>query len=256
MNDAMQAETIRIAGHGADPIEAYFATPLGPGPHGAVVVIHHAPGYDDATKEITRRFAAEGFMAVCPNLFSREAPGLPSREAAAQVRAAGGVADPQVVGDVAAAAAYLRTHERSNGNVGVIGYCTGGRQAVLAACQTEEFQAAVDCYGAFVTRSAPDGSDLPRRGFTHLLHKLSCPLLGLFGADDPAPPPEEVAELEVALKEHGKVFEFHVFENAGHAFMSVDSLKYRTKPALEGWQRITAWFSRYLAARPAGPESG
>jgi carboxymethylenebutenolidase len=132
--------------------------------------------------------------------------------------------------------------------VGVIGYCTGGRQAVLAACQTGEFTAAVDCYGAFVTRSTPPGSDLPRSGFTQLLHKLTCPLLGLFGAQDPAPPPDEVAELETALKEHGKVYEFHVYEDAGHAFMSVDSLKYRTRPALDAWQKITGWFTRHLGA--------
>lgn len=255
MNDAMQAETIQIAGPGEERIEAYFATPLRPGPHGGVVVIHHAPGYDEATKEITRRFAAEGFMAVCPNLYSREAPGLPPREAAAQVRASGGVPDVQVVGDVAASAQFLRAHASANGNVGVVGYCTGGRQAVLAACQTE-FQAAVDCYGAFVTRSTPSDSDLPRSAITHLLHKLSCPLLGLFGADDPAPPVEEVAELEAALKKHGKVYDFHVYENAGHAFFSVDSPKYRTKPALDGWQRITAWFTRYLSPRQPGTESG
>jgi carboxymethylenebutenolidase len=255
MSDAMRAETIEIAGHGEDPIEGYFATPLRPGPHGAVVVIHHAPGYDHATKEITRRFAAEGFMALCPNLYSREAPGLPPREAAAQVRASGGVSDTQVIGDVAASARYLRAHESANGNVGVIGYCTGGRQAVLAACQTE-FQAAVDCYGAFVMRSTPADSDLPRSAITHLLHKLTCPLLGLFGADDPAPPTDEVAELEAALKEHGKVFDFHVYENAGHAFFSVDSPKYRTKAAMDGWQRITAWFTRYLSSRQPGREPG
>jgi carboxymethylenebutenolidase len=246
MTDAMQAGTVQIPGRDRDGIEAYFATPLDDGPHGAVVVIHHAPGYDEATKEITRRFAAEGFLAVCPNLYSREAPGVPAKEAAAQVRAAGGVPDDQVVGDVAAAARYLRDQPRANGRVGVIGYCTGGRQAVLAACQTSEFTAAVDCYGAFVTRSTPPGDGLPRSGFTRLLRTLSCPLLGLFGAQDPAPPPDEVAELESALTGQGKTFEFHSYQDAGHAFMSVDSLKYRTRPALDAWQKITGWFTRHL----------
>src|SRR5215831_9855328 len=76
MHDAMMmAETISITGHGGDQIEAYLARPLGPGPYGGVVVIHHMPGYDEGTKEITRKFAAHGYLALCPNLYTREAPG-------------------------------------------------------------------------------------------------------------------------------------------------------------------------------------
>jgi carboxymethylenebutenolidase len=252
MNDAMRAQTVHVPAADGTQIEAYYATPERGEPHGAVVVIHHAPGYDEATKEIARRFAAEGFAALCPNLYSREAPGAAPRAAAAQVRAAGGVPDAQVTGDVAAAVEYLRTRQDTNGKVGVIGYCTGGRQAVLAACELD-LDAAVDCYGAFVTRSTQPGDGLPRSAITQLLHRLSCPLLGLFGAEDPAPPAAEVAELEAALKEHGKVFELQVYENAGHAFFSVDSQKYRTAAALAGWQRILSWFTRYLGNGPADP---
>lgn len=116
---------------------------------------------------------------------------------------------------------------------------------MLAACQMD-LQAAVDCYGAYVTRSTPDGDQLPRASIAHLLQDLTCPLLGLFGAEDPAPSTEEVAELEAALKELGKEYEFHVYENAGHAFFSVDSPKYRTAVALDGWQKVCEWFTRYL----------
>jgi carboxymethylenebutenolidase len=254
MNDAMRAQTIRLPAADGTQIEAYYATPERAEPHGAVVVIHHAPGYDEATKEIARRFAAEGFAALCPNLYTREAPGLPPHEAAAQVRAAGGVPDTQVTADVGAAVEYLRNRPDANGKIGVIGYCTGGRQAVLAACQLD-VDAAVDCYGAFTTRSTPPGDSLPRSAITHLLHKLSCPLLGLFGAEDPAPPVDEVAELGAALKKHGKTFEIEIYDNAGHAFFSVDSQKYRTAAALAGWQRILAWFTRYLDTGPATPET-
>lgn len=76
----MKAETVTIAGHGGEQIEAYLAQPLGGGPFGSVVVIHHMPGYDRATKEITRRFGAEGYLALMPNLYHREAPrGRPRR---------------------------------------------------------------------------------------------------------------------------------------------------------------------------------
>lgn len=248
MYDAIQAETIFIPSGDSETIEAYLAAPLGPGPFGSVIVIHHAPGYDEATKEITRRLATAGFIALCPNLYTREAPpGLEAKEAAKQVRAAGGVSDAQVVQDLAGSARYLQARPSANGRVGVIGYCTGGRQAVLAACQME-LQAAVDCYGAFVTRSTPEGDSLPRASIAHLLEDLSCPLLGLFGAEDPAPSLDEVAELESALKELGKDYEFHVYENAGHAFFSVDSAKYRTAAALDGWEKVKDWFERYLVS--------
>ena len=77
------ARTVEFAGHGGDTVEAYLALPLDDEPAGGVVVIHHMPGWDDATKEITRRFAAHGFLAVCPNLYCREAPGAAPDDAAA-----------------------------------------------------------------------------------------------------------------------------------------------------------------------------
>src|ERR1700751_74250 len=154
MYDGIMAETISLTGHGGDQIEAYLARPLGPGPFGSVVVIHHMPGYDAQTKEITRTFAANGYTAVCPNLYTREAPGASPDAAAATVRAAGGVPDDRLVGDVGAAAAFLRAMPNSNGKVGVIGYCSGGRQSFLAACRLP-LDAAVDCYGAFVAARPP-----------------------------------------------------------------------------------------------------
>jgi carboxymethylenebutenolidase len=248
VHDAIRAETVRIPGGGGDQIEAYLAAPVRPGPHGSVVVIHHLPGYDEETKEIARRFAVEGFEALCPNLYSREAPGLSVKDAAAKIRASGGSPDDQVVADVAASAEYLRGRENAGGKVGVIGYCSGGRQAVLAACQLD-LDAVVDCYGAFVMRSAGEDSGLPRRGFPELINQLSCPLLGLFGAEDPAPSLDEVHELEDALKENGKDYEFSIYDDAGHAFFSTNSLKYRPTAALEGWRRIIDFYGQHLTDR-------
>ena len=131
--EGTMAETIRFQGHGGDVIGAYFARPLGAGPYPGVVVIHHMPGWDEATKEITRKFAMHGYAAVCPNLHYREGPGS-SDDVAAVVRAAGGVPDDRCVGDVEGAAIYLRSLPYHNGKVGVIGYCSGGRQAYMAAC--------------------------------------------------------------------------------------------------------------------------
>jgi len=243
--DAMLAESIRLRGHNGDEIEAYLARPLGPGPHGSVVVIHHLPGYDAGTKEIVRTFAAHGYAAACPNLYWREAPGADPDDAAATVRAGGGVPDERLVGDVAGTAAYLRSLTTSNGKVGVIGYCSGGRHSFLAACSLP-LDAAVDCYGAFVTGTPPEGFPLQVSPIVNLTPELSCPLLGLFGQDDKYPAPEHVDELEAALQQHGGTYEFHRYEGAGHAFFSVNRPSYRPEAAVDGWARIWDFFGRNL----------
>src|SRR5215471_4904189 len=121
MSDSLTSETVMINGAGGDQIQAYLARPAEEDPRGGVVVIHHMPGYDRATKEIVRRFAELGYDAICPNLHHREAPGAAPDDAAAANRAAGGVPDDRLVGDVGAAAVYLRALPTSNGKVGSIG---------------------------------------------------------------------------------------------------------------------------------------
>jgi carboxymethylenebutenolidase len=246
MYDAMMAETITLSGHNDDPIEAYSARPLGQGPYGGVVVIHHMPGFDEATKEIVRKFAVHGYLSICPNLHYREAPGASPDDASAASRNAGGVPDDRLVGDVGAAARWLRGQTSSNGKVGTIGYCSGGRQSFLAACSID-LDAAVDCYGAFVVREMPKGIPFPQvRPLGDLAPQLSCPLLGLFGAEDKTPSPEETAELEEILSKLGKTYEFHTYPGAGHAFFAVERPAYRYDAAKDGWQRVFGWFDRYL----------
>jgi carboxymethylenebutenolidase len=246
MSDAMRAETVQITGHDGDLIEAYLAQTLDGTPTGGVVVIHHMPGYDEAAKEITRRFAAHGYLAICPNLYFREAPGASPDDAAAAARARGGVPDPRLVGDVDGAASYLRSFGSSNGKIATIGYCSGGRQSFLAACSLS-IDAAVDCYGAFVVAPPPEGVPISVEPIVHLAKDLSCPLLGLFGAEDQYPSPGEVGVLEQALTDAGKEYEFHMYEGAGHAFFNTDRTSYRPEAASDGWERIWEFFGRTLS---------
>jgi carboxymethylenebutenolidase len=244
--DATLAETVTIGGHNGDRIEAYLARPMGPGPFGSVVVIHHMPGYDRESKETTRRFAAEGYAAICPNLYSRIAPGASPDDAAAAARAQGGVPDEQLVGDVAGAAQALRELTSSNGKVGTIGFCSGGRQSFLAAVSLP-MQAAVDCYGAFVVGTPPEGFPLAVTPLIDKAADLSCPLLGLFGADDQFPSPDQMVELDAELTRLGKPHEFHTYEGAGHAFLSVDRPSYRPEAAVDAWGKILAFYGEHLA---------
>jgi carboxymethylenebutenolidase len=246
MSDALMARSVMIKGHGGDEIEAYLAQPVDREAFGAMVVIHHMPGYDRGTKEMVRRFAAEGYAALCPNLYWRDAPGASPDDAAAAVRAAGGVPEDRLLGDLAGAAAHLRALPGANGRVGVIGHCSGGRQAFLAGCELD-LDAAVDCYGAFVVEDVPPGVKSNAHPLLHLADRLSCPLLGLFGADDQHPAPEHTARLAAELTGLGKDFEFHTSPDAGHAFFAVDRPSYRPAAAIEGWSRIFAFLARHLS---------
>lgn len=239
------AQTISIAGDRGDRIEAYEARPASGHRRGGMVVIHHLPGYDRATKEMVRRFAELGYDAVCPNLFHREAPGADPDDAAAVGRARGGVPDARLVGDVAGAAAHLRALDSSNGRAGVIGFCSGGRQAVLAGCSTP-LDAAIDCYGAYIIGDAPADSKVKMTNLESLLPGLGCPLLGLFGNDDQRPSPADVDRLAEILTANGKDFEFHRYDGAGHAFFAVDRPSYRVAAANDGWERIADFLDRTL----------
>ncbi|MGI8793359.1 MAG: dienelactone hydrolase family protein [Acidimicrobiales bacterium] len=231
MTDGIVAETITLVGHNGDEIEAYFARPLDGTDQPSVVVLHHMPGYDRASKEIARTFAVYGYATVMPNLHHRYAPGAKATDAAAAARDAGGVPDEQCLGDVSGAMSFLRGRAESNGKVGAIGYCSGGRQTFVVACSLD-VEAAVDCYGgAADVALAPD---------------LRCPLLGLFGADDQRPSADDVAEMAAALEANGKTFDFHSYPDAGHAFFSVDRPSYRLDAAKDGWKQIWAFFGTHL----------
>jgi carboxymethylenebutenolidase len=247
MRDALSARTIGLTSANDDEIEGYLARPADDWPRGGVVVIHHMPGYDRATKEIVRRFAELGYDAICPNLYWREAPGAEPDDAAATARAQGGVPDERLVGDVEGAAAHLRSLPGANGKVGVIGYCSGGRQSVLAACNLD-LDAAVDCYGAYVTGTPPPDWPLKVTNLVDQLPGLRCPVLGLFGNDDQFPTPEQVDEFEQILKDNDKTYEFHRYDGAAHAFFSVDRPSYRVEAANDGWERVEAFYGQYLGS--------
>ena len=243
--EGMLAETVVIRGHNGDQIDAYLARPLGPGPHPSVVLIHHMPGWDEASKEMARKLAYHGFATISPNLHFREGKATP-QENSASVREAGGMPDDRTMGDVQSSINYLRSLPYTNGKVGIIGFCSGGRQVYLAACRLSGIDAAVDCWGGGVT--APKNELTQRQPVAPIDYtaSLSCPLLGLFGEEDPRPTPEDVAKTEAQLKRFGKTYEFHMYKNAGHGFFAVDRPSYRQHAAVEGWEKVLAWFNKYL----------
>jgi len=244
--EGLSGGEVEFTGFNGDDVNAYQARPAIDGKVPGVVVIHHAPGWDEWCAEVTRKFAHHGYAAIAPNLYSRDGPGAPD-DVAARVRAAGGAPDNQVVGDVAGAMEWLRGQSNASGKVGVIGFCSGGRQTYLVACLVKGLDAAVDCWGGNVV--VDDPSLLTERrpiAPVDYTNQLTCPVLGLFGNDDTNPNPDHVNRLEEVLKDHGKTYEFHRYDGAGHAFMSWYRRHYRVDQAIDAWDKVLDFYGRNL----------
>ena len=241
-----QSEIVTFQGHNGDKGEAYYARPSRTGKVGGVVVIHHLPGWDEWIIEVTRKLAHHGFAAIAPHLYFRDGPASPD-DVGARVRAAGGVADDQVMGDVKGAMAYLRAQPNSNGKVGVIGFCSGGRQSYLAGCTISGLDAVVDCWGGSVIVN--DKKDLDAKkpvAPIDLTEKMTAPLLGIFGNDDKNPDPVQVNRTEEVLRKLGKNYEFHRYDGAGHGFFHTARPGYRPEQANDGWAKVLAFYKKYL----------
>src|SRR5437868_5279935 len=208
----ISTEIVTISGANGDKVPAYVARPHRSGPIPGVVAVMHMPGWDEFYQEFTRRLANHGYLTICPDLYAREGHGTPD-DVAAKVRASGGVPDDQVLGDMTAAAQWLRSQPGSTGKVGIVGTCSGGRHAVMVASRApSEFDAVIDLWGGGVV--APKESLTAKQPVAPIDYTkdLKAPLLGLFGNDDQRPTPADVDAHEAELKKHGKDYEFHRYD--------------------------------------------
>ena len=241
----MMAETRKIPGLDGEEISVYYSHPLTPGEHPGIVLIPHMPGWDEWCRETARRFTEHGFSVVCPDIYFRYGTGTPS-EVSKRRYESGGVSDESVMKDTAAAIDYLKAQHDSNGKVGVIGMCSGGRHTFLAACTLEGIDAAVDCWGGGVIM--PDEQLSPTRPVSPhtLTEHLSCPLMGIFGNEDRNPDVNQVNETEKLLKKYEKNYEFHRYDGATHGIWYYHNMMYRQEQAMDSWNKVLEFFDKYL----------
>ncbi len=243
--EGMLAETVSYPGGAGGSVRAYLSRPLGEGQFPSLVLIPHMPGWDEWCRECARRFTQHGYAVVCPNIYRDYSLGTP-QEASAAARAAGGAKDDDVMADCAASLDYLKSQDWSNGKVGVIGMCSGGRHAFLAACTVEGFDAAVDCWGGGVVAAPEDLSPARPVAPIDYAGQLSIPLLGIFGNEDRSPTPEDVDILEERLKALGKDYEFHRYDGAGHGIWYYHTPMYRQAQAMESQEVVFRFFEEHL----------
>jgi carboxymethylenebutenolidase len=243
--EGITAEVITIPGGGGDEIHAWLARPAGEAPVPGIVAVHHLPGWDEFYREFCERLARHGYAVICPDLFDRYGHGTPD-DVAATVRSQGGVPDDSVVADCEAALRWLKAQPGSSGKAGIIGTCSGGRHALLAGSRVVGFDAVADLWGGGVVMAPEDLT--PARPVAPIDYTagLQAPLLGLFGNEDQHPSPEQVSQHEEELKRHGKTYEFHRYDGAGHGFFYYHWPLYRPEPAMDGWEKVFGFFGRHL----------
>ncbi len=243
----LEARDVTFQSDGA-AMRAYLARPKAPGTYPAVIVLHEAFGLVEHERDVARRFANAGFIALAPDVYSRI--GAPQNASdMTEVRAKMfGLTDAQLVRDFEAAAAFVRAQPGASGKLGCVGFCVGGRWTLLFACSSGKLDAAIDCWGGFITRATPDAATTPARPtpVIDLAANLHCPLYIVCGEEDQNPTPADAAELGKRLERAGKQFQLEVFKNAGHAFFADYRPSYRETPAFDLWPKMVAFFRAHL----------
>lgn len=218
--------------------------------HPGVVLIHDVWALSDHYKDLAGRLADRGFAVLALDLY-RRAPGQVIEDPGAWMRA---LSDPQVEGDVAEAAQFLKAQPESAGRkVGVVGFCMGGMYALLAGCGVKGVDAIVPFYGLLSHEHGllfnEEGLDPARKPRSPLdaARDLRCPALAFFGADDHFVPLPDVEILRQRMQASGQAAEVVVYEGAGHAFMNETRPDaFRPDAARDAWERMVGFLELQL----------
>lgn len=225
------------------PIPGYRAAPAKPkGKRPIVLVVHEIFGVHEHIKDVCRRVAKLGALAVAPDLFVRQ--GDVSKIAdfkEIMSKVVSKVPDEQVLGDLDAAAAWAKASGGGDGaRVGITGFCWGGRIAWLYAAHSSALKAGVAWYG----RLTGEKDALHPRQPIDVAAEVRAPVLGLYGGQDQGIPVASVEEMRKALAAGGaasRKSQLHVYPEAGHAFFADYRPSYRPAEAADGWSRLSAW---------------
>lgn len=238
----LTAGEVKIPAVGGD-MPAYRAMPAAGGPHPVVLVVQEVFGVHEHIKDVSRRLAKAGYMAIAPELYARQ--GDPSkitdiRELITNVVAK--VPDAQVMGDLDAATAWARGNGGDVAKLAITGFCWGGRIVWLYSAHNPAVKAGVAWYGPLVPPAAV--SPLQPKHPVEIAADLKAPVLGLYGAADGGIPVENVEQMKAALKAANKPGEFMVYPDTPHAFNADYRPSYRKPAADDGWKRMLEWFKK------------
>jgi len=225
-------------------VPIYEARPAAAGKYPVVVVIPEVFGMHEHIRDVTRRFAREGFLAVTFEPYAREGGVMHLPDLDAVRKVVDPVPDARVMADLDVILAWIKKHPSARADrIGMTGFCRGGMYTLLYAARNRELRAAVPWYGQLRPALTPGVRTV---GPLDVAAQINAPVLGLYGAEDLGIPVSDVKTLEAALKAAGKTAEFVIYPGAPHAFFADYRPSYRPEAARDAWARCIAWFNMYL----------
>jgi len=215
-------------------VRAYVAAPQTKERRPAIIVIQEWWGLTDHIKDVARRYAAEGYVAIAPDLYSRLGNALTTDPGEAG-KLMNTLQQEDGLEDLNATVAYLKSApEVDASRLGVTGFCMGGSYALMLPCVSRDIKAAVPFYGQVPNPDAP-------------LEQLVAPVLYIYGEDDGWITKADVQRLATGFKKYRKSGEIKTYSGAPHAFFrDTDKAVYRPEAAKDAWTRATAFFKQHL----------
>jgi len=233
MAESIRETTVQYQS-GKVAMSAFVAAPQTKERRPAVIVIQEWWGLTDHIKEIARRYAGEGYVAIAPDLYSRLGHAL-TTDAGEAGKLMNTLKQDDGMTDLNATVAYVKSvPEIDTAKIGVTGFCMGGSYALMLPCVNPDIKAAVPFYGQVPNPDTP-------------IQKLACPVLYLYGEDDGWITKADVERLAAAFKKYGKAGEIKTYPRAPHAFFrDTDPSVYRPDAAKDAWARAKAFFKQHL----------
>jgi carboxymethylenebutenolidase len=227
-------------------IPAYRAMPATGKSFPVVLVVQEIFGVHEYIRDICRRFAKLGYLAVAPELFARQGDVSKMSDINDVLsKVVSKVPDAQVMSDLDATVAWAdRSSKGDIEKLGITGFCWGGRIVWVYAAHKPQLKAGVAWYGRLVGRA----NELQPKHPIDVAASLKAPVLGLYGGDDSGIPLDTVEQMRNALKTQANPSEIIVYPNTPHGFHADYRPSYRKEQAEDGWKRLQEWFKKHSAA--------
>jgi carboxymethylenebutenolidase len=227
------------------PIYAYHAMPATGGPFPVILVIQEIFGVHEHIKDVARRFAKAGYLAIAPDMHGRQGDTTKAPDMAAIQAIVGKVPDAQVMADLDATVAWAKAGGKGDtAKLGITGFCWGGRITWLYSAHNPAVKAGVAWYG----RVVGNPTELQPKNPIDFAGTMKTPVLGLYGGADAGIPNDTVTRMKDALKAAGNPSEIVVYPETPHAFHADYRPSYRAEQAKDGWTRAIAWFKKHGVA--------
>jgi carboxymethylenebutenolidase len=245
-SDELIVEDVHVNGANDYSLPAYVARPSTAGRKGAVIVVNEIFGIHDYIKDVCRRFAREGYVAIAPDYFDRAGDPAPMTDYNAIREIVGTATFTQVMGDTSGAIDWLKAAAFVDAEkIGITGFCWGGNIVWMAAAYLTNIKAGVAWYGRLVAPAPGDfGAEQGREWPVDVAADIAAPVLGLYGGEDQGIPVATVEQMRAALQAAGNQTgsEIVVYPGAGHGFHADYRDSYNAEAAADGWRRAIAWF--------------